>query len=829
MNPDWQLIVTPFEQRNTDGLVKAVFFIDNEDQIRKINNPDWNRIIWISSGYEDIITRYQNGDFFILTKVSETDKENDYSPTSPHSRADYWATSQVVKHIEESKMVPIINTSLPDKSSGIMDYVGTLPRGQFFISHDHYAYGPFHAVVENGVTIAEPHTQTALNLKHLFVAKLPISSLQESYLLVNPNDDEVELCSSYITSLKGVNSQLRQEIVQEDFINDGQLVSYLAKQRIRGNKRVLSKQAAEQVRTILSAEAKKNQLIKEDPRLSRLGDVLDKFMKSTEHNKDLIDDWLDSDKGKAFLFGYIEQNPGFTKHTPADFSEHKEVLNSLEADKQRLESEISGLDAKRRQIKDNFANEIRIQKEELAKRFEQDEKEGLEKRSQEIKALDSDIKEKTKQLNNLLNELSLAHDVQALEGTINTLDRQKQMLVRAVEHNSEKLRSSKFPEEIAHLHVMMDLLQGRSAQEHVEIEYKPCSVTTNESIAPESIIKSLASTFQDNGRPHSFDEMANLVIVVQQSLMTVLKGRPGSGKTSTAIHLAEAHKITDEAHKSDDFLNVPVSRGWVSGRDFMGFYNGIKGKYQPSRTGVYQFLKNGEDQPVQEQSIRLALLDEANLSPMEHYLSDMIGMFDPEGRNRVIQTGSPFADSMHLSVPENVRFIATINSDGTTEQLSPRMCDRVPVITMDFQDSESSDDFSIDGLLDEAIPHALLEKHFGNPEEARSLGVKLNAIISIMTKNDHSHGGIIPVSQRKKNAITRYHTVACKFMEDTVATDFAICQFLLPLINGAGKGFGKRLKALYDQFESNGYNRSKFTLGEIIALGEENIDNYSYF
>jgi DNA polymerase III delta prime subunit len=102
----------------------------------------------------------------------------------------------------------------------------------------------------------------------------------------------------------------------------------------------------------------------------------------------------------------------------------------------------------------------------------------------------------------------------------------------------------------------------------------------------------------DNGRNFSFDEMSNLLICLNQSFMTILAGPPGTGKTSTAIRLAQSMGLTSEenTYNTSNFINIPVGRAWVSSRDILGFYNSLKDVYQPARTGLYEFLKSDHNQ-----------------------------------------------------------------------------------------------------------------------------------------------------------------------------------------------------------------------------------------
>jgi hypothetical protein len=295
------------------------------------------------------------------------------------------------------------------------------------------------------------------------------------------------------------------------------------------------------------------------------------------------------------------------------------------------------------------------------------------------------------------------------------------------------------------------------------------------------------------------------------------------------MRLSSAHGLYPKNEtKSDCFLNVPVARGWVSSRDFVGFNNSLKGIFQPAKTGLYQFLRQSE-QPEADKLLRMVLLDEANLSPIEHYWSEFLAMCDKEGRKRPLDTGIQ-GDKRFLKVANNIRFIATINNDNTTEPLSPRLCDRVPVITMDIPCIETTSQPFASLSLDGAIPYLQLEDWFGVSNESNLTTPPL--IIDFCEKMKSSSkdlGAEIYVSYRKLNAMTEFYETAIKYIESFVAIDFAISQHALPLINGHGKDFRKRLESLEEMAKNNNLDRTTTLLQKILKSGDMYIDSYSFF
>lgn len=182
-----------------------------------------------------------------------------------------------------------------------------------------------------------------------------------------------------------------------------------------------------------------------------------------------------------------------------------------------------------------------------------------------------------------------------------------------------------------------------------------------------NFIQSLCVNFdKEPNRSFSYDEMANLIICTMQSFLTILSGLPGTGKTSTALRLADAMHLTNRnrtADSADGFLSISVGRGWVASRDLLGFYNSLKNVYQPSRTGFYQFLRSIEKSP--DKFLNLVLLDEANLSNIEHYWSDFLGMCDLYDKgNRLDLAPGP----RWIKIGRSVRYLRE-DLDGWLEQL----------------------------------------------------------------------------------------------------------------------------------------------------------------
>ncbi|MCI5147677.1 MAG: hypothetical protein D3923_19595 [Candidatus Electrothrix sp. AR3] len=229
------------------------------------------------------------------------------------------------------------------------------------------------------------------------------------------------------------------------------------------------------------------------------------------------------------------------------------------------------------------------------------------------------------------------------------------------------------------------------------------------------------------------------------------------------------------------------------------------------------------------------LLDEANLSSIEHYWSSFMAMCDPH-RKKIIQLGDP--NNNNFIIPNSVRFIATINNDNTTELLSPRIIDRVPIITIQHvKNSDEEVDFvdipedSVSSILQQDSLDKLLNPSKGkgfNTDEERVF----DDIVKCLFETNSKYLPIIPISPRKRKIIEKYCTIARDIMKqeqyDLRAIDIAISQHILPVINGNGEAYRKRSDKLEKVLNDKDLTYSHSMLQKIILAGENQYDFYRF-
>lgn len=826
--------------RQDTGLVEILFTKDLSSG--QISQPDPaafpTRKVWISSRYQTIVDTFGASELFVIDNFGQTDNETEsYVSARPENRAEHWAIGDKAKRLDPSTFLPVIDSPLPDIGSGVLSSNPAIPKGDFFILSDGHLFGPFSGSQTEIETRVSPSQCMPLNLLRGQIIKGPREAFADRNIyLDNPSDLTPGVCG-FVTSMSDL-KKIDGSLEKQDYSSDADIIQFYAKLKIGpSGKTALGRNAASQLKTEIENQVKKNSAHTNRERFERFKAIIDQYLETSDPGQEVINEWLKSEEGKSFLADLADRKPDLFSGHMGHLEEQKKVaqreLETLRQDKQKLEQQIQ--QEKNRVTlaqRDADAKIADIRKQTAAEQQEERRKK-LTELEDEIRAAESKLKDLNTEISNKLADMENVRTIEDLKRERDYLERLKSDLDRAVQTHTATLKSPSLTEDLVKQNVVLGLLNGQVFKSQDEIEtYVPPTLSTYTPETGEQLIQSVAYWFQESdGRSFSDEEMANILITLQQSFMTVFKGLPGAGKTSTAIRLAQAYGLADESGYGGNFINVPVSRGWVSGRDFIGFYNSLKGSYQPARTGMYQFLRHGGRDQASD-SLRIALLDEANLSPIEHYMSDFLALFDAESRGRPIDTGIPDPEQRYLPVPKTTRFLATINNDSTTELLSPRLCDRVPVISMDQSGSEA--DIPVTQTLNGTLPYDVLESFFGisaakQAEDYYGAPLKLNDVLAIFEERGKDLGNPTIVSMRKVQAMNSYIAVARQYMDESKAADFAIAQHVLPLINGFGKGYRTRLERVHEYAKGNNLPRVSQLVEEVMSIGDSNVQSYSFF
>lgn len=184
--------------------------------------------------------------------------------------------------------------------------------------------------------------------------------------------------------------------------------------------------------------------------------------------------------------------------------------------------------------------------------------------------------------------------------------------------------------------------------------------------------------------------------------LILIWGRPGTGKTSLPKNIAKA--IGAEC------VVIQVQSNWTDNQDILGFYNPVDKRYIST-----QFLDAIVEARKHSKQLYIILLDEMNLSNIEYYFSEMLNIFtkktdeiyklylysekykidamkDLENAKKLGNNISEYKCSRIeemfndyppvLEIPDNIRFVGTLNTDETTKTISPKVIDRSCVIEL---------------------------------------------------------------------------------------------------------------------------------------------------
>lgn len=342
-------------------------------------------------------------------------------------------------------------------------------------------------------------------------------------------------------------------------------------------------------------------------------------------------------------------------------------------------------------------------------------------------------------------------------------------------------------------------------------------------LSGEEVVTILQNKMHEAGRNISKDDAYNYLISVFQNYITVFAGEPGTGKTSLCKLLAKALGLYE-----DRFAEILVERGWTSSKDLIGYYNPLTKEIEETQPAFSDCMKKLTKENAENivTAPYLVLLDEANLSPIEYYWSHFNYYSDDQSRQKI-----SYSNGTEYSFGAELRFLATINYDHTTADLSPRFLDRAWVISMesvpvDTIISTLHDDTMVSNG-NETVSLKVLNKLFDwkNVKEKKMNQItknRLDRIIDKMREGNHT------ISPRSIHSIIHYYLVAEEYMSSKeVALDYAISQKILPCINGNGKQYGEFLRDLMNICKENQLNKSANILAKIIDRSEH--DFYGFF
>ena len=788
--------------------------------------------VFVTTGYQNIEDKFREGQIF-RSPVRPSDYISENIDPSEASR--YLTLGTKADRFKPSELMEIMDGELPDRNTRYFDN-GEIPSTDYIFirNRDNECFGPFaweRKEGETGIYLELLNDKPLLksydtNIGEIFKIKEEnFNRYVQSFFVEN----------RYYHLLYGEFNEFLEDAEYYDFASNEEIVRYCAKLAAEIGTNPINKTAWDNFKKLASNHAKFDAELNKN-RLNQLLVLVDQVSDEQEDIRSNIEIFLKTN-GEQLIQHFIEQKrPQLLK------SLREDILLEKTQDIQEREEKLSQIE-QRLKDKDKELKEISADVER--KRKEANKEVILEHavvgRNEKVEELEKQIAEKRAIVNELIEKHNLLDQLSEIKSETEVYKRlykqqekenaQLEALTRKLqnEYNSaeDELRSKLILYKPYVEAINGDFILDK--REHKQLAVKVNELPSGDVLeCQQTIVDMVKHNLRLKGRYFESWQVANILISTQQSFITFFAGLPGVGKTSLARLIAESQQLDPRLQE------VSVARGWTSQKDLIGFYNPLSNRFQSANTGIYSFLQSlSLETKKDEQAMAYILLDEANLSPIEHYWSAFMAMADNEGE-KLLRLGQDT-----LSVPNILRFLATINYDGTTEPLSPRVVDRAPVLVMEANMALPEEaDLSLEKNIALPLSAADMNKLFGImpniPSFSDEEGVIFNKIRHILSNPSLENGRPISISQRKEIIIRQYCAQASSLMryfgcDDLKALDLAILQHVLPQVRGNGLKFAKRLAELKLLCDNEGLYDSANYLERMLAYGETELHSYDFF
>ncbi|WP_122613581.1 McrB family protein [Pseudomonas viridiflava] len=330
--------------------------------------------------------------------------------------------------------------------------------------------------------------------------------------------------------------------------------------------------------------------------------------------------------------------------------------------------------------------------------------------------------------------------------------------------------------------------------------------STSESLA------GIQMAMDSEGYVISVAELANFYLAITVSPLVVLSGISGTGKSLLPRKFAK--------QTNSFFHAIPVQPQWSDNSDLFGYVPTLSPtKY--IKGALIDSLLEAKRNP---QKLVIALLDEMNLAPVEHYFSDFLSVAETRVRDdKGITTdklpielpddvpgqSSPHIDLLRgIQLPPNLRVVGTANMDETTHTFSPKVLDRA--FTIEFDDPDltafASGQRAVKGgsnAFDELANIAIRETNAISVQEAYAASQDLFEHIALLLSEiqDILAPAGIKFGYRTRDAILLYlhfwrELKLAEILTGYAALDFCILQKILPKVAGSGEALAEALTNL---------------------------------
>ena len=640
-----------------------------------------------------------------------------------------------------------------------------------------------------------------------------------------------------------------------DCIDDGKLIDILV--TILKNREEYTKNEIRKFKNTINELIKQNQdIYLDDEREKRIGNLLESINPEKSEKENLVSRFVNSALNNKNLSkeiaSYICENhfDECIETNSLELKKYKEKKEALKKDVEKLEKDKNSIDQElkfARENLDKFTEEEMSKKEDKFEELTNDidnlkeEKSELENEKLQLQKGIEDLQDKKKGIVDAQTYIErLNGNIAAKEEEISKKTAKIKKLDDNLSELNDKIGESvkKFKSEAETAIRELDknfldkVFREINGEEIYEIKKFDTEKLYNESLSGEEIIDVVENFLKEKAnRDVSRNDVVNYLTCIGQGFITTFAGQPGVGKTSLCSLLAKSLGLACQ-DENKRYVEVSVERGWTSHKDFIGYYNPLTKKFEKSNAEIFDaFERINKENAGDNTAPMLILLDEANLSPIEHYWAAFIKNCDFDSTvERTINLGG----NKKWNLPESLRFLATVNFDHTTEELSSRFLDRSWVIVLEPGQIDE------DSFITEPVNNAekivsykdFIDAFGGQPKEDDELDDKIvdkwKNINAIFKRND------VPIMPRNVKMVLYYCYVACKYMvRDTPETklaplDFAVAQKILPTINGSGENLEKLIEDLDKEFD-NGMPICAKIIRRMKEKARDNMGYYQFF
>lgn len=345
-------------------------------------------------------------------------------------------------------------------------------------------------------------------------------------------------------------------------------------------------------------------------------------------------------------------------------------------------------------------------------------------------------------------------------------------------------------------------------------------------------LKDIQVAMDNDGYSISVAELANFYLAMIVSPLVILSGISGTGKSLLPRKFS---KFTNSG-----FISIPVQPQWSDNSDLFGYIPTLN----PTKYIEGALTKSLLEAKNKPSKLIIALLDEMNLAPVEHYFSDFLSVVETRTRVDdnvvtdplpielpVTANGSqdPYMELRDACIPPNLRIVGTANMDESTHNFSPKVLDRAftiefddPVLTDFANNINNPNSKNFKTSLNEISMQIFQQDNAISVQEAWNESHKLFEYIAglLAEIQDILSPAGIKFGYRTRDSILLYlHFWKKQNLADILsgyaALDFCIIQKILPKISGSGDTLSISLEKLYNwltehEKSSNGENFPEF-------------------